>query len=148
ETVTNFLADATAVLGSSLDYTATLRALAQLVVPRFADWCSVDVLDEGGMRRVAVAHVDPAKVAYASELQRRWPLDANAASGAPAVIRSGRSELVSEIPDALLDQVTDDVDLKRVVRELGLRSALTVPLTARGRTLGALSLVWAESGGR
>ncbi len=146
EAATAFLADATAVLGSSLDYATTLQTLANLVVPRFADWCGVDVLEDGRIRSVAVAHVDPKKVAYAHELQRRWPPDLDATSGAAAVIRTGSSQLYRDIPDALLDELIPELERRRVVRELGLRSVLVVPLTARGRTLGALTLIWAESG--
>ncbi|MCU1280727.1 MAG: Sensory box histidine kinase, partial [bacterium] len=148
EAETAFLADATAVLGSSLDYGVTLQTLADLVVPRFADWCAVDVLERGQLRQVAVAHVDPAKVEYAHELQRRWPPDPNASTGSPNVLRTGKSELYADIPDELLVQLISDREQLRVMRDLGLRSALTVPLTARGRTLGALTLIWAESGRR
>jgi signal transduction histidine kinase len=147
EAANAFLADATAVLGTSLDYAATLQSLANLVVPRYADWCAVDILEAGGkIRQVAVAHVDPKKVAYAHELQRRWPPDPNGPTGAPAVIRSGESELFADIPEELLLQVVTDPEQLQVLRDLGLRSALTVPLAARGRTLGALTLIWAESG--
>ena len=145
---TAFLAEASAVLGSSLDYAATLQALANLVVPRFADWCSVEILEEGKLRNVAVAHVDPKKVAYAHELQQRWPPDPNAPTGTPAVIRTGKSELYADISLELMDGIISDPDQLRVLRELGLRSALTVPLVARGRALGGLTLIWAESNRR
>src|SRR6185312_5031922 len=148
EAANAFLAEASAVLGSSLDYAITLQTLANLVVPRFADWCAVDVLEEGRIRQVAVAHVDPKKVAYAHELQRRWPPDPNAPTGSPAVIRSGKAELFPEITQELVEAVVTDRDQLHVLRELGLRSALTVPLVARGRTLGAVTLIWAESGRR
>ena len=143
-----FLAEASAILGSSLDYTATLQSVANIVVPSFADWCAVEVFEEGRIRQLAVAHVDPAKVALAHELQQRWPTDLDAATGTANVLRTGKSELYPEIPDELLVQATRDPEHLRVARELGLRSALMVPLVARGRTLGAITLVWAESNRR
>jgi signal transduction histidine kinase len=146
--VTAFLAEASAVLGSSLDYAATLQALAKLVVPRFADWCTVAVLERGRIEQVAVAHVDPKKVAYAHELQKRWPPDPKATTGAAEVIRSGRSSLFPDLSVAAIAALIPDKEQLAVLEELGLRSALTVPLVARGRTLGALSLIWAESGRR
>jgi signal transduction histidine kinase len=92
--------------------------------------------------------VDPAKVEMAREWRRRWPPNPNARFGAPAVTRSGRAELYEEIPDALLLQAAVDAEHLRVIRALGFRSAMVVPLSARGRTLGAATFVAAESGRR
>ncbi|MCY1073983.1 ATP-binding protein [Archangium lansingense] len=143
------LAEAGVLLGSSLDYEATLAALTRLAVPRLADWCSLDILGEDGVvRLLAVAHVDPAKVKWAHELRRRYPPDPKDPHGIHEVIRTGHSSLLADIPDELLVAGSRDAEQLRIARELGLRSALTVPLTARGRTFGALSLVTAESGRR
>ena len=117
EAATAFLADASAVLGSSLDYATTLQTLANLVVPRFADWCVVDVLEGREIRQVAVAHVDPQKVALAHELQQRWPPDPNASTGTPAVIRTGKSEHIPEISDAIINAVVADADERQVLRD-------------------------------
>jgi PAS domain S-box-containing protein len=144
-----FLAQAGALLASSLDYETTLAALTRLAVPRLADWCSLDILGEDGVvRLLAVAHVDPAKVKWAHELRRRYPLDPQDPHGVHEVIRTGRSSVLPDIPDALLVATTRDAEHLRIARELGLRSAMTVPLTARDRTFGALSLVTAESNRR
>lgn len=141
-----FLAGASEALAASLDYEATLRTVADLAVPRLADWCTIDLLEDGRLRRVAVSHVDPAKVNYAWELWERFPPDLNAPTGAPAVLRTGVSELVEAVDDELLDALGLDEEIRRLVRELQLNSGLTVALQARGRTLGVLSLVYAESG--
>ena len=138
-----FLANASQVLAGSLDYETRVAAVARLVVPDIADWCSVDLLDDDGvLRRVAVAHADPAKVELAWELGRRYPPD----EYRPRALATGEPELIEEITDALLEAATPDLELRRIVRELGLRSSMTVPLIARGRTLGVLTLVSAESG--
>ncbi len=143
-----FLAEASAVLSSSLDYEETLGRLAQLAVPQLADWCVIDMATpEGHLERLAVAHQDPAKVAWARQLQERHPPNPDEPTGVANVIRTGEPELLSPIPQELLDAAAaDDPELTQVIRELGLRSWLCVPLRARGRTLGALSLVTAESG--
>jgi PAS domain S-box-containing protein len=145
-----FVVEASELLSSSLDYETTLRRVAQLAVPRYADWCAVDLVeDDGAVRRLAVAHVDPAKVRLASELAERFPEAADAPRGAGAVIRSGASQLTPEISDDLLVAATADrPGLLEVTRDLGLRSVMIVPLTARGRTFGALTFVSAESGRR
>jgi PAS domain S-box-containing protein len=143
-----FLAEASALLSSSLDYEETLARLARLAVPELADWCSIDMLaEDGGIQRLAVAHQDPAKVAWATELQERFPPDPDDPQGVPHVLRTGEAEFVPDIPQELLDQaIARDAALGEVIEQLGLRSWICVPLRTRGRTLGALSLVGAESG--
>jgi PAS domain S-box-containing protein len=149
EEAQRFLAEAGASLSSSLDYRATLSRMARLAVPHLADWCAVDVLEEdGSLDRLAVVHEDPEKVALAYELERRYPTDPEAPYGVPQVLRTGRSEFVQEIPDSLLDEIAVDVEHRELLRELGLKSYVIVPLVARGRTLGAITLVSAESGRR
>jgi signal transduction histidine kinase len=97
---------------------------------------------------VAVAHVDPAKVAWAAELNERYPADPEARTGAHEVVRTGRPLLYTEIPDALLVAAAQDEEHLRILREIGFASALTVPLVARGQVIGAMSLIAAESGRR
>jgi GAF domain-containing protein len=140
-----FLAEASAELASSLDYEATLSRVAQLAVPTFADWCAIDLVRDGRLQRLAVAHVDPAKVALARELAERYPSDPNAPAGAWHVIKTGESELISEITDEMLVAGSQDEEMLRLARELQLRSAVTVPLIARDRILGTISWVSAES---
>ncbi len=141
-----FLAGASNVLASSLDYQTTLASVAELAVPHVADWCTIHILQEdGSVRQIAVAHVDPAKVRWARELERRYPYDPNARSGVPNVLRTGRSELTEHISDEMLVASAMDEHALQILRELGLHSAMTVPLQARGRTLGAITFVSAES---
>jgi signal transduction histidine kinase len=144
-----FLAEASALLASSLEWEATVASVARLAVPAVADWCAVDAAEglAAGGPPLAIAHVDPAKVERALEWRRRWPPDPAAPAGTAAVIRTGRSELYEEIDDALLARASDP-DQRRIARELGMRSAMIVPLAARGRTLGAISFIAAESSRR
>jgi len=148
EAALRFLAEASAVLTASLNYETTLDNLARLTVPCIADWCVVDVISQKQVRRLAVAHQDPSKVALAWELARRYPDNPNSAEGVPKVLRAGRAELVAEIPDAVLVAVAQDADHLKILRELGLKSYMIVPLIARGRILGAMTFVTAESGRR
>jgi PAS domain S-box-containing protein len=144
-----FLADASATLAALVDYESTLQKVARLAVPAFADWCTVDMLDEGGtLRRVAVAHVDPSKVELAHELHRHYPPDPAAPQGVWNVLRSGKSEIVPAITDALLGAAVRDAGLLRILRDLGLRSYMGVPLNVRGKVLGVVTFLAAESGRR
>jgi len=136
-----FLAEASIELASSLDLEVTINRVARLAVPTFADWCAIDVVRDGRVHRLAVAHVDPAKVELARTLQERWPPDPASPSGAWAVARSGRPELIREITDDMLVAGSRDPEQLRIARELQLRSALLVPLWVRGRVIGVLSWV-------
>jgi PAS domain S-box-containing protein len=142
-----FLAEASRVLASSLDYEVTLERTARLAVPVIADWCAVDVVEsDGRLRRVALTHVDPDKEAWARELAERYSEDPDAPRGTHAVLRSGEPLLVSEVSDELLAQGARDEEHLRLLREVGLRSYIAVPLVARERVLGVLALASAESG--
>jgi PAS domain S-box-containing protein len=142
-----FIAEASELLSRSMEYEETLERLAQLAVPRLADWCAIDMCgDDGAIERLVVAHQDPEKVRWANELQERYPPDPDAPHGVAYVIRTGEPEFLPEIPAELLDAAFgDDEELRRIVNELGLHSSICVPLNARGRVLGALSLIAAES---
>ena len=142
-----FLAEASAVLGESLDYEETLRRVARLAVPRIGDWCAVEIVSPGGeLEWLTVEHVDPAKVELARRLRQRYPPDPNATSGVPAVIRTGQPEVVPRIEPKLIDAVAVDAGHRELLRELDLRSYMCVPLRIGDRTIGAITFVGAESG--
>jgi PAS domain S-box-containing protein len=149
EEAQRFLAEASSVLSSSLDYRETLSSVARLAVPTLADWCAVDVLEEGGrLERLAVEHPDPEKVQLAYELERRYPPDPDAPGGLHQVLRTGAPEMMAEIPEELVERTARDGRHAELLKKLDLRSYMVVPLVARGRTLGAISFVSAESGRR
>ncbi|MBI5105144.1 MAG: SpoIIE family protein phosphatase [Solirubrobacterales bacterium] len=149
ELASELLSRAGLLLSAPLGPDEVLRELADLVVPELADWCSIVVPDaDGGLRSVAVAHADPERVRWAREVEQRYPPDPAAPAGAGAVIRSGRPELFEELPEAMVEAAARDEEHLRLIRELQIRSAMVVPLIARGRTLGAITFVGAESGRR
>jgi signal transduction histidine kinase/ActR/RegA family two-component response regulator len=141
----DFLARATIELNSSLDYVQTLATVARLAVPRMADWCAVDVVEEQGLKRLAVAHVDPSRVEWVKELERRYRPDPNATSGTANILRTGKAEMISEIPAALLAAAARDAEHLALIQQLELRSYIGVPLTRGGSTFGVITLVMAES---
>ncbi len=142
-----FLARAAEILASSLDYQQTLQNVAGLAVPQVADWCAVDLFDEdGGRESVAVAHIDPAKLEMAGRLRAYGPETLDPDQGLGLVRRTGQPALYSEIPDEMLAAAAVDEEHLRLLREVGMRAALILPMTVGGRTIGALTLVSAESG--
>ncbi len=148
EEATRFLADASDLLTSSLDYETTLTRVAQLAVPRIADWCAVDVrMDDGSIRQLALAHVDPSKVQLANELQKRFPPNPER-SPLFTAIRMGKPILVPELTNEQLASSATNREHLRVLMELAPRSYMIVPLSARERILGAITLIAAESGRR
>jgi PAS domain S-box-containing protein len=149
EQAQDFLLRAGAVLAESLDYRRTLQSVAGLAVPEIADWCAIDLLEEdGSIQPLALTHADAAKVTFAGELMERYPPDPDADAGVPRVIRTGTAELVPEITDELLEAAAKDQLHLDLIRELGLRSYICVPLVVREDVLGAITLVASESGRR
>lgn len=141
-----FMARAGHILASSLDYQQTLRNIADLVVPQIADWCALDLFDEDGEREsVAVAHIDPDKVKLAERLRARGPQELDPERGLGLVQRTGKTTLYNGITDEMIEQARGE-EHRRLLREVGIRAALIVPMVARSRTIGALTLVSAESG--
>jgi hypothetical protein len=123
-----FLADAGALLTSSLDYRTTLASVARLAVPALADWCAVDVLENGSVERLAVEHPDPDKVALAMKLQERYPPDPDAPGGVPHVLRTGRPEFYVEITEEMLEAAAVDGGHLEILREIGFTSAMVLPM--------------------
>jgi PAS domain S-box-containing protein len=141
------LIEASEVLGSSLDYEYRLSSTARLVVKHLADWCAIDIVADGEIHRVAAAHRDPAKEVLAARLLHVRDTRGGA-RGAVQVIRTGESLLYPEIPEEVLASASEDRERGEVIEALGLKSAIIVPLIARGGVLGAITLVSAESGRR
>ena len=144
-----FKAEAGNLLASSLDYETTLKNVARLSIPNFADWCAVELLEEHGhIKVVAVEHADPAKVEFAWRLRERYPHSAQAERGVPQVLRSGRAELYEEIDDTLLLEGALNAEHLSLLQTLHLKSAIIAPMTVHGRTIGAITFIFAESGRR
>jgi PAS domain S-box-containing protein len=142
-----FLAQASKILASSLDYETTLAQVARLGVPRIADWCAVDMRGESGaIEQLALAHVDPDKVQWARELNKANPPDPDAPTGVPNVLRTGRSEYYPEITDEMLVAAVKNEEELELARRLQLASIMTVPMRVHEVTIGAITFVGAESG--
>jgi PAS domain S-box-containing protein len=135
-----FLAEASTVLASSLDYHTNLMTVAKLAVNRLADWCAVDVVDDAeGFHRVALVHRDPQRSDWARDFQRKFSAKAAAPHGVAHVMRTGKARIYTDIPDSMLIALAQDAEHFKILQELGLASAMVVPLVARGRTLGAIT---------
>ncbi len=136
-----FLGEASTVLASSLDYHQNLMAVAKLAVNRLADWCAVDIVDDNSsFHRVALVHRDPSRSDWAREFQKRFSAKAQAPHGVAHVMRTGKAKIYTDIPDSMLIALAQDAEHFKILQELGLASAMVVPLIARGRTLGAITL--------
>jgi serine phosphatase RsbU (regulator of sigma subunit) len=141
-----FLAHAGRLMEAPLSVEERLQQLADLVVPEIADWCAVHLVRNERVEQIAVAHDDPDKVAFVTRLQERYPSDPDAPAGAIAVSRTGEPAFFPDVPDELIVAAAVDEEHLDLIRSIGMASALVMPLLVRGRSLGALTLVHAESG--
>ena len=141
------LLDASALLASSLHYEQTLRNISRVVIPAFADWYTVDVVDPktGEVHRLVVEHRDPDKVALANAMAEKYR-DTREDRGVAKVLRTGETEWLREIPNEVIRDAAMNAEHGRMLEELGLRSYILAPLKARNTVLGAIGFVSAESG--
>jgi PAS domain S-box-containing protein len=147
ENALRLLAEAGEVLGASLDFEATLASVADLIVPRLADWCAVNMVDEVGKQtQIALAHSDPEKITWVIELQERLRSDESASGGLALAMRTGEPVIYRDISDEMLVAGATSPEHLAAMRQLGFRSGIIVPMITRGRAVGAMTLVYAESG--
>ncbi|HZU80870.1 MAG TPA: SpoIIE family protein phosphatase, partial [Acidimicrobiales bacterium] len=138
-----FLAEINEVLANCSDRREVMQSIVQAAVPRLGDWCAIHVLLDPAdpVPAVEFGHIDPSMVSYARELQERFPFDPDDPSGVPHVIRTGKTELFTDIDDTLLKELQVSEEAVEEVHRLGLRSAITVPVVKRGRVIGAMQFV-------
>jgi PAS domain S-box-containing protein len=137
----SFLAEASTILASTLDYETTLNRVAHLVVPQIADWCSIHILESGVVNLLVVAHADPKMQKLADDYTRRYPEQIHPDSGIGLVLRTGQSELIPVVTDDMLVHGIKDPEHLALVRSLRITSILHVPLISRGKVLGAIRLL-------
>lgn len=143
----SFLADAGRILGSSLDSSATLRQIADLIVPGVADWCYIDMLDaDGSLTPLAIAHRDPERVRLVEELRAKYASRSDADQGAAAVARTGQAMVIPLIDDEMIVAGSRSDEQVELIRSLKLRSWMCAPMTVAGKVLGTISFAAAESG--
>lgn len=142
----SFMAGASRVLSSSMDYGETLQKIARLAVPQLGDWCAVDVLDENGeIERVAVHHSDPGKLTLAEQLDRRYRPSIDEPAGVAEVIRTGKPRIYADIPRAALAAYARDNAHLALLQAIKANSVIIVPLAGATRAIGAITLVSSES---
>ena len=145
----HYIAEASDILASSLDYRATVTQLAQLLVPKLADWCGIRLVDENGdLQQLAAAHVDPKKAEWAQSASRSFLLKEGSAAGPMYVLHTGKTELFEDVTDEMLQQMAVDEEHLKLLRVVEMKSIIRAPLKARGRVIGVMSLVAGESGRR
>ncbi len=135
----HFLAEAAAILASSLDYRETLRSVVQLTVPRIADWSALYLREEGIAVPVEVMHADPQKLKIARRLQEKYPPPKEGDTAVIRVIRSGKPELFPEVSDEMLQQAAQSLEHLELLRKLRIGSGMILPLLAGRETYGALT---------
>ncbi|HEX3457184.1 MAG TPA: SpoIIE family protein phosphatase [Candidatus Baltobacteraceae bacterium] len=140
-----FLAEASEVLAESLDLQATLNRLLGIIVPEFGDWAAIDLFDDDDrLKTVAAIHADPEKMRLVKRMVGRYTHDRRYEPAIAEALRMRRPMVIRDVNVELLKRAAAP-NLFPVIRELGPRSAVTVPLRARGRTIGSLVAYWCET---
>lgn len=141
-----YLSEASKLLSSSLDYQTTLRSVGELAVPKIADWCSIDILDDsGGIQQVAVAHADPKKVEWAKEHRQLNPPDLSSPTGLSKVLRTATSEYYPVITDEMLVASSKSKKELKLARSLNIKSAMTVPIVTNKKAIGAITFITTDT---
>lgn len=141
--ISNYLSQAAKELASSLDYAKTLDTVTRLSVPEIADWCSVDLYNEAKdeWEQVAISHTDRSKVELARRYRELNPIDTSAATGVPAVVRSGKAEFYPYIGEEALEKMVDDPEDLAFAKEVGIRAVIIAPIFVKGKARGAITFV-------
>ncbi|MBD2250081.1 PAS domain-containing protein [Nostoc parmelioides] len=146
EDALRYIAQTSNTLSSSLDYEETLAQIAKISVPQLADWCSIDIINQdGSIRRLPIAHVDPAKAELARSFQEYVP-EPGSTSLITKVLQTGEPLLIADIPDSLLAAAAQNEEHLDLVRQIGIKSLMFLPLIAHEQVLGCITFVSAESG--
>jgi signal transduction histidine kinase/PAS domain-containing protein len=146
EEAQRYLAQASALLGKSLDVDESLQSLAEMVVPDLADWCRVDMVSpDGGVRLVTVTHTDPEKVKWAQRLAEDYPTQMDAPAGLPNVLRTGVAEVYPDITEEMLAEGVSDPEHLALLKTVQFRGVVIAPIVSPRGVIGALTLVSAES---
>lgn len=148
ESKLRLLSETSANIARDLDYETTLRRVADMAVPWFADWCAISLAEDGRLHPLAVAHADPEHRDLVEQLQDRYPPKPESPRGPYRVLRTGQSDLIPDIPDELLVAAAYDAEHLEILRQLNFRSAMSVALTVRGRVLGVITWVTGEGSRR
>lgn len=142
-----FMMESAKILSLTADFRQRLIEKAKLAVPLLADWCAIDILtDNDEVERIAVIHQDPKRIEYIQELERKFPPDKNAPDSIYNVIKQQKPQLIPKISEEMIAAAPMPDDQKDSIRKLNLSSIIVIPISARGRGLGAMTLAYAESG--
>lgn len=142
-----FMLESAKILSTKVDFRTWLLEKAKLTVPSLADWCAIDVLNERGtLERIAVIHQDQKMTEYLFEFEKRFPTTEKNSSDLYAVIKTGEAQFVPVVTDETIRQGARSPEHLEAMQRLGLKSLMIIPICALGKTLGALSLGYAESG--
>jgi PAS domain S-box-containing protein len=145
----SYMAEAGRILGASLDTSATLRQIAELIVPGIADWCAIDLLEtDGRLSTLVISHRDADRLALVEELRERYPPSPDAPVGSYAVARTGQAMIIAEIDPAMLDEAATNEEHRELLRQLGLRSWMCAPMIGGGRVSGTIAFAASEESGR
>lgn len=138
---TTFLAEASKILFSSLDYKTTLNNVAKLAVPKIADWCAVYMKKNKGVEIIALAHSNPKQIKVAQELFKKYPTDLNANAGVAGVLKSGKTEFYPVVTHEMIKKTAKNKEHLRLMETINFVSLIICPLIVHHHTAGTIIFV-------
>ncbi len=141
-----FLAEASKILSSSLDYETTLKNVASLAVSQIADWCSIEMINkEGALQQIAVIHKNPEKVVWALKLRKDYPTNLQADVGIAKILKTGKSELYPSITEAMIKRSARDSKHLKLLKQIGMTSVMMTPLLSEQKPVGVITFISSEA---
>lgn len=144
-----FLNKAGEELASTLDYNQTITKIEELIVPRLADWFSIELVnDQGDLELISIKHKDPSMIEFALELRELYPADKSGNTGTYNVLRTGKAELYEEIPDEIIKKTSKDEKHYQILKKIGFNSVMIIPLKLHGKTIGTINFISTKESGK
>lgn len=146
ERLTSYLNQAATALAKSRDTTSALAQIARFIVPTFANWFTLDVLKDGGLKLILLKHEDPAKIEWAHSYRKNYPPDLNGNAGAAVVIRSGKAGFVPVVTEQMFDLIISDPVQREELRKIGMHSVIVAPIIVREKVTGLVNFISSQPG--
>lgn len=128
-------------LARARDTKSALEKIAELIVPTFADWFTIDIVKNDRFELQVLKHKDPGKIEWARQYRKNYPPDPNGNIGAAVVLKTGKSGFVPVVTDEMLSAIIADPEQLKAVREIGMQSVIVVPINQNGETIGVANFI-------
>ncbi len=146
EKLFSYLNKAAEELAKARDTQSALDQISRFIVPKFANWFSIDLLKEDRMELLLLKHEDPEKIKWAYEYRSHYPTDLNSNTGTALVLKTGKPSFVPVITDEMVEAAVTDPVQRKAILDIGLQSVITVAMSNKDRNTGVVSFISSTPG--